>query len=349
MRRANGTGTVVKLSGNRRRPYAVKISGRDRYGHQIQTCISYHETARAAQTALDEYNQQRIDGIRPSINLCDTTLTQVYDLWSMRKFAKAGKSSVNSYEASWSRLSSLGHKKMSTITIDDLQAIIDQDEADGKSSSTINNDKSLMSALFDYAMERDIIVKDYSKYVKLPHVGAKFEKSALTEHQIAQLKKMAADGVSWADTALILCYTGFRITELLSMTRFAYDAKENCLRGGLKTEAGRNRAVPIHPVIEPYIKAWLAKGGDTIICNQRGGEIKSNYYRLHCFAPLMESIGAPGATPHWCRHTFATRLHSAGVGELYRKRLLGHSDRDITEHYTHTDITELATEIKKLA
>ncbi len=32
MRRANGTGTVVKLSGNRRRPYAVRVSVRDKYG-----------------------------------------------------------------------------------------------------------------------------------------------------------------------------------------------------------------------------------------------------------------------------------------------------------------------------
>ena len=33
MRRANGTGSIVKLSGNRRRPYLVKISARDKDGY----------------------------------------------------------------------------------------------------------------------------------------------------------------------------------------------------------------------------------------------------------------------------------------------------------------------------
>ena len=36
MRRANGTGTIVKLSGNRRRPYAVRVSPKDKYGQIVQ-------------------------------------------------------------------------------------------------------------------------------------------------------------------------------------------------------------------------------------------------------------------------------------------------------------------------
>ena len=63
----------------------------------------------------------------------------------------------------------------------------------------------------------------------------------------------------------------------------------------------------------------------------------------------MNAIDCPQATPHWCRHTFASRLHAAGAEELAKKRLLGHSDRDITEHYTHTDIEQLKAAIQLLA
>lgn len=55
MRRANGTGSVTKLSGNRRRPYAVKVSFRDQYGVIRQRVLSYHAKAAEAQAALDEY------------------------------------------------------------------------------------------------------------------------------------------------------------------------------------------------------------------------------------------------------------------------------------------------------
>lgn len=41
MKRANGTGTVVKLSGNRRRPYTVRVSGRDRFGRLTQATLGY--------------------------------------------------------------------------------------------------------------------------------------------------------------------------------------------------------------------------------------------------------------------------------------------------------------------
>ena len=54
------------------------------------------------------------------------------------------------------------------------------------------------------------------------------------------------------------------------------------------------------------------------------------------------------ATPHWCRHTAASRMKVAGVDELAVKRILGHADKDVTEHYTHTDIDFLSKEIRKV-
>ena len=65
MRRANGTGTITRLSGDRRRPYAVRVPCIDRRGHIQQKYLSYHASAREAQQALDEYNRQAANGIAP--------------------------------------------------------------------------------------------------------------------------------------------------------------------------------------------------------------------------------------------------------------------------------------------
>ena len=342
MRRANGTGTIVKLSGNRRRPYAVKVCYLERPGLWKQRYIGYYERAKEAQEALDAYN----DGNKPA-ELSPTTFAHVYELWSTRKYAKAGASSISAYTASWARLSPLAAKQVNQITLNDLQSIIDADEAAGKSQSIINNDKTLMKALFSFALKHDWIVKDYSAFVELPSVGAKHEKGILTDIHMTHLEKMSANGFSWADTALILCYTGFRINELLALTRFDYDEKDDCLRGGSKTDAGKDRLVPVHPKIKPYLLRRIAENGERIICKD-GKPITTAEYRRKCFAPIASELQLPKATPHWCRHTFASRLHAAGVDTLVIKRILGHADSNVTEHYTHTDIKLLTSELNKV-
>ena len=351
MKRANGTGSIVKLSGNRRRPYAVKVSGRDQYGRVVQKTLSYHAKAAEAQQALETYLQAQMAGKAPAADKLDITVGEVFSAWSAREYRKLKPASIASHNSAWNkRISRFSSVKIRSISLDEWQSILDEDEDNGLSQSSINNDVLLIKALCSYSMERDIIGKDYSKYLDIPSVGAKRPRNALTDIQVAQLAKMAAQGVPWADTALMLCYTGFRISEFLSLTRFSYHPEDGgYLQGGLKTAASKNRIVPVHPKIKPYLSAWIAKGGDTILCDERGKPIIADKYREY-FQVLMRQIGAPDATPHWCRHTFATRLHNVSADPLTVKWLLGHSTKsDITAHYTHETISVLKSAIELLA
>lgn len=343
MRRANGTGSIVNLGPNRRNRYAVRVSYLERPGLWKQKYLSYHRTAKEAQEALDKYLASNI----PAKSLA-VTWGDVYNQWSAKKYAKAGAASIASYKASWARLCVLEKKDMCKVTIDDLQSIIDQDEANGLSKSSISNDKMLMKALFKHAAERDIVYKDYSAFVELPGVEAKHEKGAFDDITMRKLEKLASSGFPWADTVLMLCYTGFRVSEFLGLTRFSYHPDGNYLQGGLKTQAGKNRIVPVHPKIMPYLTKWLSRGGKTIICDDDGNAIPAYKYRP-LFSKVMEELGLPSATPHWCRHTAASRMRMAGVDEVAIKRILGHSDGDVTEHYTHVDVSFLAKEIQKVS
>ena len=346
MRRANGTGTVVRLSGQRRNPYVVRVPGRNKRGRVIQTALGYYPTAAKAQAALDEYNRQKAAGL--AADKTQMTVRQVYELWSARKYAKAGAASVNSYKAAWARLESIAGLRMYDVTIDHMQSIIDRDEGEGRSRSSIANVKTLLGALYKCALERDIVVKDYSAFVQMPSVGAKYAKGAFSEAQMSRLWELYGQGFPWADTVLMLCYTGFRITEFLSLTPFSYDRDAGCLRGGVKTEAGKNRVVPVHPRIRPLLEDWLSRGGDIIICTPKGKRVSAKTYRER-FSAVMDVLGVPQATPHWCRHTFASRAKAAGMDELAVKRILGHADKNVTEHYTHTDVSWLAKELQKVS
>lgn len=349
MRMPNGYGTITKLSGERRRPWAVRVPTRDRKGHVRQKYLSYHEKQSEAVEALRAYNNERIDGLAPAPDKFSITLNDVYARWSARKYTKVSLSAVRGYKASWARLSVLGNRHIRDIGIDELQAIIDSDEENELSKASISKDHVLMKALFKYAMERDYIVKDYSAFIVLPQIDVKYEKGAFSEIALKQIEQLAREGFPWADTALMLCYTGFRITEFLTLTRFSYNAEARTLTGGIKTEAGRNRVVPVHPKIQPYLDRWLSRNGSAIICDDNGAPVTTAWYRSYAFAPIMARINMPQATPHWCRHTFASLLHAAGVSELDAKRLLGHADKNVTDHYTHTDIETLREAVLKLA
>lgn len=343
MKRANGTGSIIDLGPNRRRRYAVRVSYQERPGLWKQRYLSYHRTAREAQEALEAHQRA---GTQPAA--LATTWGDVYAQWAEKKYRRANPASIASYRASWGRLRALEGREMCRVTIDDLQRIIDQDEAAGLSKSSITNDKLLMKALFKHAMERDIVVKDYSAFVELPNVGTKQERGAFSDLQMQKLEELAQQGFPWADTVLMLCYTGFRISEFLGLTRASYHPEQGgYLQGGLKTDAGRDRIVPVHPKISPYLAAWLARGGDTIICNERGKPLSANHYRK-LFSIVAAELGIPQATPHWCRHTAASRMKMAGMDELAIRRILGHANKDITEHYTHVDIGFLALEMQKI-
>lgn len=351
MKRANGTGSVVKLSGNRRRPWAVKVSGRNKYGHVIQKIVSYHEKTSEAQLALEEYNRARASGTAPAVDALSLTVANVFDAWKAREYRKLKPASISSHNAAWNkRVSRFASRKMRDMTLDEWQSLLDEDEDSGLSQSSINNDAILIKALYNYAMERDIVGKDYSKYLDIPAVGTKRPRDALNDFQLAKHTKLAASGFPWADTALMLCYTGFRVSEFLQLTQFSYHPDEGgYLQGGLKTTAGKNRIVPVHPNIHPYLMSWMDKNGDTIICGEDGCAISSVRYREY-FHTVAEQIGAPEATPHWCRHTFATLLHTSNADPLTVKWLLGHSTKsDITAHYTHETISTLKAAVLLLA
>ena len=109
----------------------------------------------------------------------------------------------------------------------------------------------------------------------------------------------------------------------------------------MKTEAGRNRTVPIHSAVKDLVDGM----NGIFLC----GKSESQFRRD--MRTALEKIGVRSLTPHSCRHTFHRLLESAGVNEADRKRLMGHSLKgDITNGtYGHRGVEELRAEIEKIS
>lgn len=110
---------------------------------------------------------------------------------------------------------------------------------------------------------------------------------------------------------------------------------------------GRNRIIPIHTAILPYIKKRYNKDNKYLITID-GKPVSYSKYKTNIFNPILEELGIKGKTPHCTRHTFATKIDEVESNKLVIKRILGHATQDITARYTRTNIDILINTIDKL-
>jgi len=234
--------------------------------------------------------------------------------------------------------------RVRNIKTADMQRIIDANEDMSKSS--LVKIKVLLHMLMEYAAKQDIVQKNYAAFIALPRKTDK-AREVFTDLEIATLFKNDTD--KWVKSILIMMFTGFRISELLALTRFNVDFKNDTIIGGSKTEAGRNRIVPISPRISEYIRWWLDQNGDTLICHDSGAALTPYNYRKTYYTPTLERLGIRPLTPHCCRHTFATMLSRAGADTLAIQKIIGHADYSTTANiYTHPDFAMLRDAINRL-
>jgi len=343
MRLPNGYGSVHKLPGNRRRPWRARVTvGWTEDGKQLYYTVGYYATQREALAALAEYHERPIGDRR------DVTLGEIYEKWSAKAYQTLDRSTANGYRACWKRISKLANVPVRLIKTSDLQDIIDAMVEEGLGRSSLEKAKTLCGILLDLAVTDDIITTNYARYIKLPP-SRKPKKEVFSDLEIQQIDRLAQAGDIWAGTVMILLYTGMRVGELVSLTPFQVDPDAWVITGGIKTDAGRDRKMPIHSRILPYVRYWYETRGPRLI-HRDGKPLSVNYYRKYCYYPALERAGITRhLTPHATRHTFATLLARAKIPPVYAQALMGHSDYSTTANtYTHLPLEELRAAIEAI-
>lgn len=330
MKHPNGYGSVVKLSGNRRRPYcARKTEGFDERGFPIYKPIGYYIKREDALMALAEYNRNPYD-----IDLSKITMQEIFERWSARDFSKMSASSASSHKAAMKHCQSLSSMPYKSIKAFQMQEMID---GCGHGYSTQGAIKNLFGKLDLYAMELDIITKKNSELIHAAPIPPT-SKLPFTKEEIDLAWKYQDE--EYADTVLMLIYSGFRINELLNIETENVNLEEKWFKGGLKTRAGKNRVVPIHPLIFDMVKVRASEGNKYLISLNGKKVSQSQYYVF--WNTFMEAHGM-NHTPHECRHTFRSLLDSAGANKKCIDMMMGHTSKDVGERiYTHKTLQELA-------
>ncbi len=333
MKLPNGYGSVVKLSGNRRKPFAVrKTQGYNEKGHPIYKMIGYTETREQGLIMLSEYNKDPWN-----IDQKNITLKELFELYKEKRFDKLGHKTVGALNTSFKKCSNYYNKNYRDIKAYHMQDCIDKSKLKHSSKCAIKN---FFWHLDKFALELDIINKSYSQLITVKREEEPKQKLPFTDKEVNILWDNL--DIPFVDTVIILIYSGFRVNELLQMKIKNIDLKIGTFKGGLKTESGKNRIVPIHSKIKPLVINRFDKNNKFLFENLT----YQQYYKI--WLNIMDELKM-NHTPHECRHTFRSKLDSAGANKVSIDLMLGHKSKDVGERiYTHKTVDELKKNIELL-
>ena len=339
MRNPNGYGSVVKLSGNRRRPFMVKKTvGYKEDGNPIVDIIGYYPTKTEALLALANFNANPYD-----VNLSKSTMSEIYKIWSDEVFPKLKPSMKQAYSAAFNHCSQVHNLPYKSLRKGHMQSCID---SCNRGYSTKSNIKTLFLQLDKFAFDRDVISKCYATNLQIGPRDISEKHKLVSDEEVNNLWKH--EGEPFVDETLFMLYSGTRVSEMLRMRCENIDIENMTMTGGVKTAYGKDRIIPIHDEILELVKRHLGK---TFLFQTKEDQDNDNFTRYWSglWKDAMKQYGFFHLT-HDCRHTVQSKLDSAGANKVAIDRILGHSSQSIGEKiYTHKTIDELKNELGKLS
>lgn len=364
----NGFGQISEIKNqNLRKPFRAMITvGKTPTGRPICKPLkpeSFFETYNDAYMALVEYNKNPYD-LSPSI-----TVKELYEKWTEEYFKRLkSDSAIRTIKASWNYCSSVYDMRAVDIRARHVKGcmtdgvVIHKGIERHPSPNIQTRIKSMFNMMFDYAVEYDLVDKNCARMFNIPNEINEEKQKAYIGHlpfsdEEMQLLWDSVNDVRYVDVVLIQCYSGWRPQELGLLLLENVDLINWTFKGGMKTSAGTDRIVPIHPRIRHLVTARYkeAERMDSkylINCTDTARNDKKLTYEKYQmrFYKIRDQLRLGSQhKPHDGRVRFVTMAKRYGVDEYAIKYMIGHAIQDMTERvYTQREVSWLHEEMKKI-
>lgn len=336
MKNQNGTGSIYKLKGKRRKPWAIRISYQNETGATKRKYLGYFETKKEAQEVLFTYNKN-------PLLFSGKTFKEIKTLWLSSIKEKILPETFKNVVISLKHFEILNENKISDIKLFQLQKIFnDMDYSRGYKS----NCKSVLNRIFNFALKNDFIDSNKVQFVELGKKNIVVERKIFTRDEINILwQNLKVNNVY---IILILIYTGMRIGELLALKVCDIDLNNKVIYIRKSKTSSGIRTIPIPDKILSLFIDNISYENEYFILSKNLTPLSYMTFKYR-FNVLLEKLGIQKHTIHDTRHTFATMLNNADANSTSIIKLIGHSDFSITENvYTHKDVEELRKAINLL-
>ena len=163
MKLPNGYGSVVKLSGKRRKPYAVRISvfgDVDGIPVRHRKYLEYFTTRKEALAYLADYNKGL--AVTEHTNYSDLlTFKDLFNKWVDWKWSfnkHPGPAALKCYKSAFKQYAPLHDRKVATLRASDLQDCLTA--ARSKSASTVSHMGVIVRGMWKYAISNEYLDRD---------------------------------------------------------------------------------------------------------------------------------------------------------------------------------------------
>ena len=251
--------------------------------------------------------------------------------------------SINSIKAYISDLSEYDlflknkNKDLLTSTSDDLIDYLKE----VSSPRTQNRYLSSINSFYHFASEYyDDINIPKASFAKLPKKLPKYLSNDTILKTINEIDRTKELGLRDYALILFLYATGVRVSEVLQIKK--NDITENWVKI-LYSKGSKQRIVPIAKSAIEAINKYLENRkykSEYIFLNYKGNHLS----RISVFKITQKYFGV---SPHTFRHSYATALILGGADLMVVSELLGHSNIETTQIYTHIQQQHLAQTIKE--
>lgn len=322
MRNPNGYGSVHKLSGNRRRPWAARITiGYDNVtGYQVYKYIGYYVTRSEAMRALALYNGDETESRK-------ITLEEVYNEWA-KEHAPTVKS-FKQYSSAFKAFEPLYRKPLEKLTIRDYE---ETGSHSGKSRIVLDKSRIVLSNIYAFAYRKGYIDESkaslprFIKFIAVQKADTKPKHRAFTREEVNRLWENKDDEI--VRIILFMIYSGVRSEEIFYLKTEDVHLSENYFEIKKSKTAAGIRKVPIASKVRFIIEEWSSQNSLYILPIR--SKVKTlDYFRRTIFKRKCADLGMPHLA-HDTRHTTATFMTEAGVDLRYIKLILGHAQTDVT-------------------
>lgn len=244
----------------------------------------------------------------------------------------------------------LGNVRVSALTSAQVNEwLVSLPKKDHISRTTSNQQLDTLSTIMRFAVKHGVAQNNPCSGVELLNNDS----TPVPAFTIEEIKALVARPEDWKNPQLrLMCLTatitGMRIGEVLALkpknVHHKYiDVKHSIspVDGLTVTKSRRPRIVPIIPMLYEELEPWFPSDGDAFIFSPDGVKPYSENAVAVALRTRCRKLGIEkGKSFHSFRAFFDSVMMSRNVNESVVRKVIGHTDAKMTEHYLHIEASE---------
>lgn len=235
---------------------------------------------------------------------------------------------------SYKKIEIIHNKKITDITLIDLQNLIDKE-----SYYNARFIKDTLSKIYKYAIVQNYVQTNLALYLSLPTNRNKKATDKFTTDDLLKMQKAFDNGELFFGYILVMVYTGIMPSEIMKLKPNMIDYENHSIIGcnSEKTQLRENTVITFPDKIVPILnKMCENKKEDLRLFNKRPETFYATFRRLRSKYNL-----SPTVTPYSARRTTATMLAELNLPPAVIANIMRHKTYATTlKYYTKIENTE---------